>query len=72
VNRIHRDGRLVSIGGGTDEVMLEVMLGIMAKIARIAKRRLAEEQHWPWEHRGIFCCVGKHLAQKLKEVSQEG
>jgi citronellyl-CoA dehydrogenase len=34
VSRMYRDGRLASIGGGADEVML----GIIAKIAGIAKR----------------------------------
>lgn len=34
VSRMYRDGRLVSIGGGADEVML----GILAKIMGIAKR----------------------------------
>jgi citronellyl-CoA dehydrogenase len=34
VSRMYRDGRLASIGGGADEVML----GILAKIMGIAKR----------------------------------
>ena len=34
VSRMYRDGRLGSIGGGADEVML----GILAKIMGIAKR----------------------------------
>jgi len=36
VSRLYRDGRLASIGGGADEVML----GILAKIMGIAKRPL--------------------------------
>ncbi len=36
VSRMYRDGRLASIGGGADEVML----GIIAKIAGIAKQRV--------------------------------
>ena len=34
VSRMYRDGRLASIGGGADEVML----GILAKMMGIAKR----------------------------------
>jgi citronellyl-CoA dehydrogenase len=34
VSRLYRDGRLASIGGGADEVML----GILAKTMGIAKR----------------------------------
>ena len=34
VSRMYRDGRLASIGGGADEVML----GILAKLMGIAKR----------------------------------
>jgi citronellyl-CoA dehydrogenase len=34
VSRLYRDGRLGSIGGGADEVMM----GIIAKIMGIAKR----------------------------------
>jgi citronellyl-CoA dehydrogenase len=37
VSRMYRDGRLASIGGGADEVML----GIIAKIMGIAKRPMA-------------------------------
>jgi citronellyl-CoA dehydrogenase len=37
VSRMYRDGRLGSIGGGADEVML----GILAKIMGIAKRPVA-------------------------------
>lgn len=38
VSRMFRDGRLASIGGGADEVML----GIIAKIMGVAKRPLAQ------------------------------
>lgn len=38
VSRMYRDGRLASIGGGADEVML----GILAKIMGIAKRPAAQ------------------------------
>jgi citronellyl-CoA dehydrogenase len=37
VSRMYRDGRLASIGGGADEVMM----GIIAKIMGIAKRPMA-------------------------------
>ncbi|GAB3658749.1 acyl-CoA dehydrogenase family protein [Ramlibacter alkalitolerans] len=39
VSRMYRDGRLASIGGGADEVML----GILARLMGIAKRRPANE-----------------------------
>jgi citronellyl-CoA dehydrogenase len=39
VSRLFRDGRLVSIGGGADEVML----GIIAKLMGLARRRGAPE-----------------------------
>jgi citronellyl-CoA dehydrogenase len=39
VSRMFRDGRLASIGGGADEVML----GILARLMGIAKRRPAQE-----------------------------
>jgi citronellyl-CoA dehydrogenase len=37
VARLYRDGRLASIGGGADEVMM----GIIAKIMGVAKRPVA-------------------------------
>jgi citronellyl-CoA dehydrogenase len=39
VSRMYRDGRLASIGGGADEVML----GILARLMGVAKRRPAQE-----------------------------
>ena len=39
ISRAYRDGRLASIGGGADEVML----GILSKIMGIAKRKPAPD-----------------------------